>query len=83
MTNVSNAVIAATIQADIDAYLETIGRATARVQDCLTLAAQVGDADPGIVAGLHHLAQVERDRAAYFEGRLPGLRAEFARWTSY
>jgi hypothetical protein len=82
MTNVSNAAIAATVQADITAALETIGRATARVQDCLTLAAQVGDTAPGIVAGLHHLAQVERDRAAYFEDRLPKLRAELNRWTA-
>ncbi len=80
MTNVSNAAIAATIQADITAALDTIAKARARVEDCIALAGQVGDTNPGIVAGLHHLAQVERDRAAYFEDRLPKLRAELARW---
>lgn len=82
MTTVPNAAIAATIRADIAAALDAIDRATTRVQDCLTLAGQVGDTNPGIVAGLHHLAQVERDRAAYFEDRLPKLRAELNRWTA-
>lgn len=80
--NVSNDAVAATIRADIAAALEAIDRASARVQDCITLAGQVGDTNPGIVAGLHHLAQVERDRAAYFEDRLPALRAELGRWTA-
>lgn len=78
----TNAAIAATIRADITAAQETIARATTRAQDCITLAGQVGDTDPGIAAGLHHLAQVERDRAAYFEDRLPKLRAELNRWTA-
>ena len=79
---IPNAAIVAAIRADIAAAEDAIARANARVQNCLTLADQVGDTNPGIVAGLHHLAQVERDRAAYFEGRLLGLRAELARWTA-
>lgn len=82
MANVPNSAVAATIRADITAAEDAIARATNRVQDCLDLALQVEATDPGIAAGLRHLADVETSRAAYFEGRLPVLQAELDRWTA-